>query len=362
MKNAAPFLDPQHVSLDLTYRCDQSCPFCFMARSAVREPGRKKELSLAAWKKFIDTLSSRPREFYIAGGEPGLRKDLPEIVAHIKKGGHRCLITTNGSSLDLAAAGKLLKAGLDEIAVSLHGPPGLHDRIAGLEGAFRKAAAVCAFINSSPFKDTRKLTIYCAVNAANHDKLYQAYKVFKAMKPDYIAFNHLDFIMEGARLRTEALFKKELGSPLRLQTSQAMAEGVSVKKLAAEIRKIKAAKDPSCRFELDLSETELEAWYDHGREFKKKGFCLGQWNGVWVGPNGDLVSCLPLGHVMGNILKGDWRAVFNGPAYNRFRELLVKQGGFLPTCSRCGRSSYHSLTQARQAETAHLRYSERRTK
>lgn len=33
MKNAAPLLDPQHVSLDLTYRCNQNCPFCFMAGS-----------------------------------------------------------------------------------------------------------------------------------------------------------------------------------------------------------------------------------------------------------------------------------------------------------------------------------------
>ena len=164
MKKAVKFLDPDYIAIDPTYRCDLACSFCFMARSALRKPAGK-ELPLAAWRKFIDTLSARPREFYIAGGEPGLREDLPELIAHIKKGGHRCLITTNGGALDTASAEKLLKAGLDEITVSLHGGPGLHDESVGRAGAFAKAAAVCAFINSSPLKGTKKLTFWCAINA-----------------------------------------------------------------------------------------------------------------------------------------------------------------------------------------------------
>jgi len=340
MKNAVKF-EPDYIAIDTTYRCNLACSFCFMNKSALRKPAGK-ELSLAAWKKFIDTLSSKPREFYIAGGEPGLRKDLPELVAHIKKGGHRCLITTNGCSLDVTAARKLLEAGLDEITVSLHGTPELHDKSVGLKGAFARTAAVCAFINSSPLKGNKRLTFWCAINSVNHDKLYEAYKVFKAMKPDHIAFNHLDFIREEDRAESAALFRKDLGCRLNLKTSEALAAGISVKRLAAQIRKIKAEKDPSVRFDLDLDEAGMKLWYDTKVKFAKKGFCLGQWNGIWAGPNGDIVSCQPLGHVMGNISKGDWRAAYNGPAYAKFRDLLVKQGGFLPTCSRCGRTSYTS--------------------
>lgn len=334
-------LDPGYIAIDPTYRCGLDCSFCFMARSSARGPAGK-ELPLAAWKKFIDSLSPRPREFCLAGGEPCLRKDLPGLVAHIKKRGHRVLLITAGGALDEKTARKLLEAGIDEITVSLHGGPAMHDRSVGRKGAFAKAAAVCSFINASPLKGEKKLTFACAINAANHNRLYEIYELFKTMKPDHIAFNHLDFIRELDRRRTEALFSKELGSPLNLKASQSLAEGISVKKLAAGIRKIRARKDPSVRFDLELGEAELARWYDRKADFARKGFCLGQWNAVWIGPNGDMVSCQPLGHVMGNILKGGWRAAYNGPAYHRFRELLVKQGGFLPTCSRCGRTSYTS--------------------
>ena len=336
-----PPLNPDYIAIDTTYRCNLACSFCFMTKSASRiPPGR--ELSLAAWKKFIDSLSRKPREFYIAGGEPCLRKDLPELVAHIKKGGHRCLITTNGCSLDIKTAGRLLKAGLDEITVSLHGTRELHDAIVGHKGAFAKTAAVCAFINSSPIKGVKHLSFWCAINAANHDKLYSVYKALKTLGPDHIAFNQLDFIREKDRKKTAGLFSKELGCGLNLKASESMAEGISVPKLAAEIRKIKSEKDPDIRFDLDLTEDELELWYGPKAGFTKKGFCLGQWNGIWVGANGDIVSCQPLGHVVGNITDGDWLETYNGPAYTKFRALLVKQGGFLPTCSRCGRTSYTS--------------------
>jgi len=342
MKNAAVLkLDPDYVAIDTTYRCNLSCAFCFMAKSSRQKP-TGKELPLAVWKKFIDTLSSRRREFYIAGGEPGLRKDLPELVTHIKKGGHRCLVNTNGCSLDIKTAGKLLEAGLDEIAVSFHGTPELHDRIVGRKGAFAKTAAVCAAINSSPLKGVKHLTFWCAINAANHDRLYSVYKALRALGPDHIAFNQLDFIREKDRKKTAALFRNSLGSGLNLRTSESMSGGISVPKLAAETAKIKAEKDPSIRFDLDLTENEMRLWYDPKTRITKQGFCLGQWNSVWVGPNGDMISCQPLGHVMGNITQGDWLKTYNGPAYRKFRKLLIKQGGFLPTCSRCGRTSYTS--------------------
>jgi len=334
-------LDPDYIALDITYRCNLACSFCFMNRSALRKPAGK-ELTLSAWKKFIDTLSGKPREFYIAGGEPCLREDLPELVAYIKKRGHRCLITTNGSALSVKTARRLLEAGLDEITVSLHGTPELHDGSVGRKGAFAKVAAVCAFINASPLKGNTRLTFWCAITAANHSVLHRVYKTLKALGPDHIAFNQLDFITERDRAATAALFRKELGSALNLKTSESMAAGISAPKLAAEIKKIKAERDPGVRFDLDLAPAGLKKWYAPKIKFLKKGFCLGQWNGVWIGPNGDIVSCQPLGHTMGNITEGDWLAAYNGPAYRKFRELLKKQGGFLPTCSRCGRTSYTS--------------------
>ena len=116
--------DPDYVALDLTYRCNLACSFCFMAESRTKAVGGR-ELTLAELKKLVDGLSQRPREFFLAGGEPSLRRDLPALVRHIKKRGHRCLLTTNAQRLDEKTASALLKAGVDEITVSLHGTPEL---------------------------------------------------------------------------------------------------------------------------------------------------------------------------------------------------------------------------------------------
>lgn len=161
--------DPDFVAIDLTYRCNYSCNFCFLENSS-RRVSRGGELGTKELKAFIDSLAGRRREFYIVGGEPSLRGNFTEIVAHIVKGGHRCLVTTNGS----------------------------------------------------------RLTLWCTVNRANHARLYEVYKAPKAP-----------------------------------------------------------------------------------------------------------------GHVMGNVKDG--LTAFGGPGYDRFRKTPVRHGGFLPTCSRCGRTSYSAV-------------------
>lgn len=329
--------DPDFVAIDLTYRCNYSCDFCFLENSC-RRVSRGGELGTKELKAFIDSLAGRRREFYIAGGEPALRGDLTEIVAHIVKGGHRCLITTNGSRLDGAAVNALLRAGVDEITMSVHGTREMHDRLTGKPGAFDAAAGAAARINGSPLKKNARLTLWCTINRANHARLYEVYKALKALGPDHIAFNHMDYITKTDRAKSAAIFRDELGSPLGLKPSERLAAGISARALAAQVRKIKAEKDPGVRFDLDLSPAEMALWYDPSAEFRKKGFCLAQWKGLWVGPKGELLSCQPLGHVMGNIKDG--LAAFGGPGYARFRKTLVRHGGFLPTCSRCGRTSY----------------------
>lgn len=332
--------DPDQVSLDLTYKCNLNCSFCFMSQS--RAPGLGgRELTIAELKKLVDGLSQRPREFYLWGGEPTLRRGLSGLVRHIKKRGHRCLVTTNSLLPDERSAARLLRAGADELAVSLHGTPEIHDRITGLKGSAARVEKFFRFAGTYPFRKNASLTFYCTINRLNHARLYEVYMYLKTLNPRYIAFSHLDYITKKDLAGTRELFRAA-GSRTVLRESENLASGISPAALARETARIKAAGDPAVRFQPDLGPEGIRDWYSPLSDFKQPGFCLAQWKGLWINPFGEIISCQPLGLVLGSIRRRPALKEFNGNGFTKFRSLLLKTGGYLPTCSRCGRTSFSS--------------------
>jgi MoaA/NifB/PqqE/SkfB family radical SAM enzyme len=74
------------------------------------------------------------------GGEPMLRRDVEEIVAHAAGMGIRCSLTTNGTLLSQERAQALIEAGLAELDLSLDASePALHDEIRGCPGTWARA-------------------------------------------------------------------------------------------------------------------------------------------------------------------------------------------------------------------------------
>ena len=332
--------DPDYIALDLTYRCNLACSFCFMTESRKKAaPGG--ELTLSGLKELVDGLSQRPRKFYLAGGEPSLKNGLVELVSHIKKRGHFCRITTNAFGLGKDGASRLMDAGLDEFTVSLHGEPAVHDKIVGAKGAAARIEELFRLVTS---RENRQTTIsaWCTISGPNHARLYKAYRYFSSLKPDSVMFSHMDYITGRDLAATKAILRSRLGSGTVLKASEHLVAGISAAALAKEIEKIKAGRGAAVNFFPDLGREELEGWYSPSSGFQKRGFCLAQWKGLWLGPRGELVPCQPLGHEMGSVRKTPPLKAFSAGPASKFRKALLRQGGFLPTCSRCGRSSYSS--------------------
>jgi radical SAM protein with 4Fe4S-binding SPASM domain len=114
MKNALlPKLD-----LNITNDCNFRCVHCAF------DSGIKKydELSLPTIKKILtQTRRLGGERIDITGGEPTLRKDLPQIIKFGKKLGFRIELVTNGSLLNRTRLVQFKKMGLDAIAISLDG-------------------------------------------------------------------------------------------------------------------------------------------------------------------------------------------------------------------------------------------------
>jgi MoaA/NifB/PqqE/SkfB family radical SAM enzyme len=75
-----------------------------------------------------------------AGGEPLLREDLPELIAHAHQLGIVTRMSTNGLLLTRERVRELKRAGLDVCGVSLDSPDAeVHDRLRGVPGTFDRA-------------------------------------------------------------------------------------------------------------------------------------------------------------------------------------------------------------------------------
>jgi pyrroloquinoline quinone biosynthesis protein E len=138
---------PMALLAELTHRCPLRCPYCSNPLELSRASA---ELDTATWCRVFDEAAALGvLQVHFSGGEPLVRRDLVELVAHAAKAGLYVNLITSGIGLDAHRLARLVKAGLEHVQVSLQdSDPPMGDRIAGLAGAQqakREAAAlVCA--------------------------------------------------------------------------------------------------------------------------------------------------------------------------------------------------------------------------
>ncbi len=105
----------QTLFVDLTHRCNMACANCYIPNRTIPDMNEKALFEFAA------RLPNRVT-FRLIGGEPTLRKDLPEIIRRLHDLGHATTLFTNGLRLESGDLVKSLKeAGLNRIQLSMNG-------------------------------------------------------------------------------------------------------------------------------------------------------------------------------------------------------------------------------------------------
>lgn len=210
----------RYLRLSLTDRCDMACVYC-MPEGGEAEHGLRRELlSFEEIARLVGLLASlgivRVR---LTGGEPLLRKDVPNLVARIRRAGIEDVwLTTNGSRL-ASLARPLAEAGLVGVNVSLDSldssrfrritrSGSLEQVLAGIDAAL--AAGLAVRTNTVVLRDENDEELDALVRWAWS----------RGIVPRFI---ELMPIGEGARLGTErfvaasemrARLERELGEPL----------------------------------------------------------------------------------------------------------------------------------------------------
>lgn len=111
---------PFQMTLSLTNRCNFRCEYCHIPLQ------HRDEMSTAEWCDAIDQfVSGGMGRASIIGGEPLLRKDVGQIIGHLKSRGVHAAMNTNGwfvpQRIDEVAQ-------LDLVCVTLDGPAAVHDK------------------------------------------------------------------------------------------------------------------------------------------------------------------------------------------------------------------------------------------
>ncbi len=135
---------PYRLDLALTYRCNNDCAHCYNVQHpsplpAGEERNVRGELSTDDWKRILDRAWELGIPHIIfTGGEPTLREDLPDLIAHAEANGQISGLNTNARRLnDLGYVQKLVEAGLDHVQITLESSDSeIHDRMVGTHGAF----------------------------------------------------------------------------------------------------------------------------------------------------------------------------------------------------------------------------------
>ena len=133
---------PLYCEWEVTSLCNMRCDFCSTRREVV-----SGDLSTEGAYSIIDELQSlKTKIIHFSGGEPTLRKDLPDLLRRADKAKMMTSLTTNGSS-DISMTKELLVA--DLISVSLDGPEQFHDQSRNFPGAFKRALNNIEFLRKS---------------------------------------------------------------------------------------------------------------------------------------------------------------------------------------------------------------------
>ncbi|RJQ29803.1 MAG: radical SAM protein [Peptococcaceae bacterium] len=132
---------PVYAWFSLNDACNLDCKYCFAdARYVPSESQKaiKDSLSTQDVLNIIDNVAEAgTKSIMFAGGEPTLRKDLPQIIRHTSQY-MDVAMNTNGYFLDRELLRELAYAGLTQVKVSIDGLQESHDWNRG-EGSFERA-------------------------------------------------------------------------------------------------------------------------------------------------------------------------------------------------------------------------------
>jgi 12,18-didecarboxysiroheme deacetylase len=187
------------VVWNVTRRCNLKCVHCY---AHAKNRHFDNELSTEQGKALINDLADFGSPVMLfSGGEPLVRKDLPQLAAYAVEKGMRAVISTNGTLITPAMARTLKEIGLSYVGISLDGMQEINDRFRGVKGAFKSALEGIKNSQNAGIKVGLRFT----VNRFNVEEIPKIFQLLEEMDIPRVCFYHLVYAGRGSEMVKEDL-------------------------------------------------------------------------------------------------------------------------------------------------------------
>ena len=365
---------PTFVQLRVTNLCNLRCKMCgqwgdtgiyrsdgFSASATDGEPegarikeriGLNRQMTLADYKRILDEVEPWSPIISLFGGEPLLYPDILPLVQDIKRRGLTCTVITNGGRLE-AYARDFVEAGIDSIAVSIDGPPDVHNRIRGKSDAYDKVAAGVRAVDRWRRELKRPMPMTIAilpVTELNLDAIPAAIEALRELPLDTINVGLRWFVPKDVGAEYESVMKETFGvsgdswkgfvfDPATMNgtptKTRQMTDLVKLLKTLKRRRFLDSARGKAwTSFVPDVAPEKVPEYFADFSKTFGHDLCPVAWYFAQIEPDGDVTFCGDFpDYILGNVRKQTFTEVWTGEKAQRFREKLAKEP--LPICNRC---------------------------
>ena len=295
-----PLALPMNLTISVSYRCNSRCKTC----NVWQRPN--DDFTLEEYEQTFASIGRDAYWFTFSGGEPTLRKDLPEMVAaayrHCRPG--IINIPTNGiqDKIIPARIERVLQAAPTSeviINLSLDGVGEKHDIVRGVKGNFERAMRTYAGLKALKGHYTNfTLGVHTVISNFNVDEFEHIYAFVRdELKPD-------SFISEIAEERVE-LDTVGMGITPPIQKYQPVIERLQEGIRKAEFNGVSR-----------ITQAFRDRYYDIVKrtlvEHRQVIPCLAGVASAQIAPNGDVWTCCIRAESVGNLREHgyDFRSVW----------------------------------------------------
>lgn len=285
----APFSQlPILSEVALTYRCNLACKFCYAGCNCQKRDEAGGEMNTIQVKKVLRIIKEKADvpSVSFTGGEPTLRPDLPAFVKYARKIGLKVNLITNGTLIDAKLARDLAKAGLNSVQVSFEGPDAAsHDQLTQVPGSFEQTwRGINCLVEAGINTQTNS-----TLNSQNYLHAEAMVELIHSKGLKRFAMNMLTPSGSATANKELQILYSEIGEVVLKVKRKADALG---------IRFLWYSPTPYCLFNPVAS----------GLGNKSCAACDGL---LSIDPRGEILPCSSFDAGVGNILREDFRTIWN---------------------------------------------------
>ncbi|WP_066635958.1 putative heme d1 biosynthesis radical SAM protein NirJ2 [Desulfolucanica intricata] len=308
------------VSWNTTNACNMYCKHCYRDAGAAVE----EELNTQEGKDLIDEIAKAGFKIMIfSGGEPLLRDDIFELVAHARSKGLRPVFGTNGTLITPEVARKLKAAGALGMGISLDSvDPDKHDQFRATPGAWEGAVR--------GMQNCRKAGLPFQIHTTVVDWNYNEVEALT------------DFTVRQGGVAHHIFFLVPTGRAVNIETETLKAEQYEnlLHRIMKKQQEVDIELKPTCapQFMRIARQMGLNLRFQRGC-LAGTGYCI-------ISPKGDVQPCAYLNIPLGNVRETPFSEIWkNNEVLKELRTLNYKGGcgtcEYKKVCGGCRARAYY---------------------